>query len=61
MKLVELPGITRLILHAFIDSVAVGLSKAPQHGQLILVALTFILGRDTGIEINEYHASNVLQ
>jgi hypothetical protein len=40
-----------------VDNVVVGLRKASQLGQL----MTFILGRDTGVEDDDCHAPNLLQ
>jgi hypothetical protein len=53
---------TRLLLHLLlIDRTAAGLRKTPQFGQLVFGALTFILGRDAGIEGDGCHALKILQ
>jgi hypothetical protein len=62
LKLGMLTCTARLVLYIlFVDSITVGLDKVSQFGQPIFGALTFILGRDTGVEGDDCHALKVLQ
>jgi hypothetical protein len=45
----------------FVNDVAVGLSKAPQFGQLVFCTLIFMLSRDTGVEGEGCHSLKILQ
>jgi hypothetical protein len=62
LKLRALAHPARLLLHIlFVDSIAVVLGKTPQFGQLVFGALTFILGRNTGVEGDGCHILKVIQ